>query len=1268
MKSIIAKSRPADQISPISGSKVASRARSVMLASALFTLWTASVHAITPLADQPLFTNIGVPGNLALALSVEFPTAVSVAHLGAYSDSIAVRPRPYEGYFDPTKCYDYHFSPVEAERHFRPSGIATLRRCIGPNAGKWSGNFLNWATMQTIDPFRWALTGGYRVVDTEEVTILEKAWASGQGGTGNFPNKTMSGSALISGATPFSVNEFRMRIQGLGNRMRFTATGNVNAGVVQPFSGDWDPSTVYEVSVRVRVCDPSPGTGGVESNCKQYPSGHWKPEGLLQQYSDRMRFSVFGYLNDNDILRDAGVLRTRKKFVGPTRPVPGSTPVHNPAMEWDPVTGILLSNPDAVDAAETSAAWGIAINNSGAINYINKFGQITPGNYKSHDPVGELYYAALRYLRGLGNVSEWSRPNTGNLVTRRQRADGFPVIEDWDDPISYSCQRNFVLGIGDVNTHADKNVPGMTSATREPTKPTAVQADTAVDAVTWTNRVGALQGMGSTLGNVNPFNGCCNNNSALMAGLAYHANTVDIRPDLPGMQTVQTYWLDVMEFQNYKNNNQFYLAAKFGGMNVPQNFDPLTFTGPVPDAWWRTNTDFVGSQPRPDNFFTGGNPSQMISGLQQSFASIATALRSFTTSFSTSLPTVSISGTSSFSAQFDSSNWTGEITASSLEFDTSTGEPKVSFAWSFGARLSNQNSKDGWNSNRRIVTTNTDSGLGVPFRFDMLSTAQRESLNTPWRTVDDGQDYLNYLRGQRLHEKGSVEVGGSQAYRARASLVGSIVSSKARPVGAPSMPFAGGANPGYAAFRAAWANRPPMVYVGTNSGMVHGIDSRLTGPTAGREVFAYVPSALFSGPAGEPAVSGLASLGNPDFEHRYMVNASPVSYDIDFGKTVGGSGTEWRTVLLGGLGKGGRMIYAIDITDPATMTTEAAVASRVLWEFTDPDLGFTFSEPVVFKTAKYGWVVMIGSGYNNPDGKGYFFFINPRNGQLLEKVSTNVGSPGAQAGLAYVNAFVLNRADGTADAAYAGDLLGNVWRLDLTATSGPYPAPELISVLTDADGNSQPVTSRPIIEVDTRTGHRFVLVGTGRLLHVSDLASTGPNTFYAIRDGNARRPAVASDLPSGVSWPIRRMHLADNTNLLDDITYDLATQAGWYIELATGAGGNGWRVVNDPSAAFGVVTFASSLPSGDACNPSGSSRIYAVDLGTGKSVLTSGPDTFVSFSTALTSTVTDLRFYSVAGISRLIAGSDVGEVRAIQGAFGQRRGTRFINWREVSAN
>jgi len=157
----------------------------------------AAAAAQVPLADQPVFSAVNVPGNLALALSVEYPTAISVAH----PDRTYSSGNTYIGYFDPAKCYDYHYTNgVGLDNYFYPVGRTTTHKC----SGKWSGNYLNWASMQTIDPFRWALTGGYRVIDEPSLTVLEKAWGTEQGNTANFPDSGVSVSAEVAGATPFS--------------------------------------------------------------------------------------------------------------------------------------------------------------------------------------------------------------------------------------------------------------------------------------------------------------------------------------------------------------------------------------------------------------------------------------------------------------------------------------------------------------------------------------------------------------------------------------------------------------------------------------------------------------------------------------------------------------------------------------------------------------------------------------------------------------------------------------------------------------------------------------------------------------------------------------------------------------------------------------------------------------------------------------------------------------------------------------------------------
>jgi type IV pilus assembly protein PilY1 len=143
----------------------------------------------TLLSDSPLYSATNVPANLMLALSVEYPTGNSPAYSDRaggqldYTDgsgkaqSIAC-PGPdtngygvcyypamrYLGYFDNAKCYTYDTK----NKYFTPAAATGSFGC----KNSWNGNTLNWATMTALDEFRQALTGGYRVTDTNKLTVL----------------------------------------------------------------------------------------------------------------------------------------------------------------------------------------------------------------------------------------------------------------------------------------------------------------------------------------------------------------------------------------------------------------------------------------------------------------------------------------------------------------------------------------------------------------------------------------------------------------------------------------------------------------------------------------------------------------------------------------------------------------------------------------------------------------------------------------------------------------------------------------------------------------------------------------------------------------------------------------------------------------------------------------------------------------------------------------------------------------------------------------
>jgi type IV pilus assembly protein PilY1 len=1317
-----------------------------------------AVGAVT-LADRPLFSVTNVPGNLMLALSVEWPTANTPAYV---STSPYAAGGGYLGYFDPAKCYSYEYNlATPAASYFRPRGAATSAACTSSTANpRWSGNYLNWAAMQSLDIFRWVLTGGDRVVDTTTETRIEKTRHSGQGErTSRYPDKVLNSG--VTGATPFTWGTVVSRVHGLGTAMYFSdrpavsctfntnndrnttfncttnvggdlsaTTGNntpsagnstartasasnptrsmsctvsrssggggnsytyncnvtvgssvQSCGAAATYAGnaanvscspvqnvvDYDGTNApaagnfYRVYMRVRACD---GTVGFETNCKQYGS-NYKPEGLMQEYALNLRYGAFGYLND-DSFRDGGVLRARMKSTGPLIPVPGSVPVANTKAEWSATTGILATNPDPTDAAGTqsdAAALGYTVNvgNSGVLNYLNRFGKTTNNDYKRYDPVTEMYYAATRYFRNLGNVASYSDLSGATDQAKLARwVDGFPVIRNWDDPIQYSCQKNFILGVGDVYTHRDRNVPGSTiTSADEPAMPAEVAADTTVDATVANRMVQQLEGDMATattaaitdLGT----HTSGRNNSYYIVGLAYDAHTKDIRADHTGSQTISTYWLDVREAQRYENRNQFWLAAKYGGFTVPNGFDPYAATNSPTTlnlGMWSTTGDTLTSltpttDPRPDNYFLANNATALASGLRGAFSRIASENAAATsTAFSTTTSNTTGFGTGSYKTIYNPRGWTGDIVASELTF-AADRTPTLSDRWSAAALLDASTP-----GARRIVTCCTSSGAALPFRYADLNAATLSSRtyfasfsNVPGVSSQSATNFVSYLRGDRAQE-----LSGGGVYRTRSSRLGDIVGSRTNAVGKPSFPYADQFNAGYGAFKSLYANRKTVVYVGANDGMMHAFDGSLTGAGAGSELFAYIPSFVY-GNSSTASTDGLAALGNPTYQHRYYVDGTAQNFDVDLRNTSGAAAgaPDWRTLIIGGLGKGGRGYYAIDGTDPASWTSETAVAGKVLWEFTDPDMGYSFAEPIVAKTAKYGWTVMFSSGYNNLDGKGYLFLVNPRNGSLLEKIATTEGSAATPLNMVHGAAFLPSTREFTAESVYAGDLRGNLWRFDLTAASGALPAPTKIASLTDSSGNAQPVTVRPRIAIDPSSTKRYVVIGTGRLLDDTDIADAQRQTLYAIADGTATSGGfyTSATLPTGVSQPVTRSALNNNSDPLTGIGSTPASAMGWYYDLVVAPNGVGERVTGDLDVHQGTVAAPINLPNGEACNPSGSGRAVVLRLADGRTTLVStdsvtGTTTLVD-SVRFTSIITNLQFFTNNGQTDLLVGTGAPE-------------------------
>lgn len=141
------------------------------------------------------------------------------------------------------------------------------------------------------------------------------------------------------------------------------------------------------------------------------------------------------------------------------------------------------------------------------------------------------------------------------------------------------------------------------------------------------------------------------------------------------------------------------------------------------------------------------------------------------------------------------------------------------------------------------------------------------------------------------------------------------------------------------------AGRPPMVYFGTNDGIIHAmVLADHTTPAGinlseGQELWGFVPPAVM------PLINDARSA------HQFLADGAPVVRDLFFRRRPGDlpSGADYHTVMLMGLRQGGNSYVALDVTDP-----ERPV---FLWQWTHDDMGRTFGRPALTQA-----LVDLGSG------------------------------------------------------------------------------------------------------------------------------------------------------------------------------------------------------------------------------------------------------------------------------------------------------------------
>lgn len=541
-------------------------------------------------AQIPLFLNNSVPPLNMLVVGRDhklfFPAYNDASDLDG-DGSIDIHYKPsidYLGYFDSYKCYTYD----SGNGYFSPSGTTTaanLKRC----PGSWSGDFLNYLTTSRIDALRKVLYGGYRYVDTAQKTgsktILSRAFITNDAHTWGKEYIGAATDALRITANGYLLADYALLVNPTaGNYTLFANNSNVDNKTTADESkyppllrvlnntnirifgwvsvemtegstsatntaGTGVPVTPSDYRVRVEVCK----TGYLETNCKIYPNGQYKPTGILHDYGEgnQMYFGLMTGTYTNNM--QGGVLRKAMSSFATeidattgifgTKSVNGGTTTYTKGSLIGTLDGLLLANAKCNDTGSTG---------------------MTNGNCNNWgNPLAEMMFETLRYFSGT------TSPTTGYATGSFDM--GLPGLTAWTNPYSDnananatpptypSCSKPFQTLVSDVNPNYDSDLPGsaftITGATTATTALSDFNAKSLGDTI-WSNDVGGTKniniGQTTTLSDTAPTAKSASSFGNIRglpeeptkqgtynaAAVAYYGNTHPITT--PGNQKVQT--------------------------------------------------------------------------------------------------------------------------------------------------------------------------------------------------------------------------------------------------------------------------------------------------------------------------------------------------------------------------------------------------------------------------------------------------------------------------------------------------------------------------------------------------------------------------------------------------------------------------------------------------------------------------------------------------------------------------------------------------------
>ena len=473
--------------------------------------------------------------------------------------------------------------------------------------------------------------------------------------------------------------------------------------------------------------------------------------------------------------------------------------------------------------------------------------------------------------------------------------------------------------------------------------------------------------------------------------------------------------------------------------------------------------------------------------------------------------------------------------------------------WTISSGLSITGYNNFITNNRDRLRSGLDENLGVAMddsEIDNLINFVRgnDSYNEfPSGTDDEGSTLLEDERWKL-----------ADVYNSRAVVVPSPSAYSSDESNSNSEAYYRSQN-GYSAFKTSDAcgvicnTRDEVVFVGSNSGMLHAFDA-----DTGEEKWAFIPPSVL------PVLKDMIANNAGESVSIYAVDGTVTVKDIYYDDS-------WHTILMGGLRQGGNSYYALNITDidnpthlftfdhntlnntvsywdeNGTRTTYNLATDTPSSALDFSRLGESWSQPIILKlriNSADKWVAVIAGGYNNASNPNYgtnVYVLDLENGgQIIQSINL----PDTISGNDIVSSIPPKVTAISADSSttftsagaliYVTDLEGKLWKINMTDTGTMYSKTQIFNVeSTDANGR---YSFHEMTATLTEDGRLMNIFGTGNLQRLESASANIQNRLYGVYDNNYPLYSTVSSF--------------DISSMQDgSVSCPTELQKGWYINL-----------------------------------------------------------------------------------------------------------------------